>query len=67
MSERRSDANLLKEFGLVSEESLAKLLGVKVKTLKNRPRDKLPEYVKKGHRRLFVAASVKAFLGLPSE
>ena len=57
-----SPQNLLKHFGLVPEKDFAKLLGVSVKTLKNRPRDQLPEFVKAGRRRLFKEASVRAFL-----
>lgn len=60
----KADKELLDRFGLVTEESLARLLGVTVKTLKNRPRDDLPKFVKRSHRRLFLAASVKEFLGL---
>lgn len=59
MSEPR---HLLKEFGLVTEEDFAALLGVSVKTLKNRPRADLPEFVKAGRRRLFKADSVRAYL-----
>lgn len=51
----------LKEFGLVPEEDFADLLGVSVKSLKNRPRDKLPDFVKVGHRWLFKADSVREF------
>lgn len=57
-----SNAQLLKQFGLVAEEDVAKLLGVSVKTLKNRRRDDLPEFVKAGRRRLFKEASLKAYL-----
>lgn len=57
-----SNAQLLKQFGLVAEEDVAKLLGVSVKTLKNRRRDDLPEFVKAGRRRLFKEDSVKAYL-----
>ena len=60
----KADKELLDRFGLVTEESLAKLLGVTVKTLKNRGREDLPRFVKKGHRRLFVEASVKEYLGI---
>jgi hypothetical protein len=52
----------LKEFGLVPEEDLAAMLGVSVKTLKNRPRTKLPEFSKVGHRRLFKADSVREYI-----
>jgi hypothetical protein len=57
-----SPRHLLKEFGLVTEEDLAALLGVSVKTLKNRRREDLPEFVKAGRRRLFKADSVRAYL-----
>jgi hypothetical protein len=57
-----SSAQLLKQFGLVAEEDVAKLLGVSVKTLKNRRRDDLPEFVKAGRRRLFKEESLKAYL-----
>lgn len=52
----------LKEFGFVPEEDFAAMLGVAVKTLKNRPHDQLPEFAKVGHRRLFKADSVRAYL-----
>jgi hypothetical protein len=55
-------AHLLERFGLVAEEDLATLLGVSVKTLKNRPRAELPAYVKAGRRRLFKADAVKEYL-----
>jgi hypothetical protein len=44
------------------EEDLAALLGMTVKSLKNRPRSDLPEFVKAGRRRLFKEASVRAHL-----
>lgn len=65
MAERtssRQEKDLLKHFGMVSEEQLAILLGVTRKTLKNRPLDKLPEFVKQGRRRLFPEAAVREFL-----
>ena len=43
------------------EEVLAEMLGVTVKTLKNRPRSDLPEFAKVGHRRLFKADSVREY------
>lgn len=55
---------LLDKLGLVPEEDLAGALGVSVKTLKNRPKSKLPEFVKNGRRRLFKLASVREFLGV---
>lgn len=57
-----SNAQLLKQFGFVAEEDVAKLLGVSVKTLKNRRREDLPTFVKAGRRRLFKADSVQAYL-----
>lgn len=62
MAERSQERDLLKHFGMVSEEQLAVLLGVSRKTLQNRPADKLPEFVKQGRRRLFPEASVREFL-----
>lgn len=52
----------LKEFGLVPEEDFAAMLGVSVKTLKNRPRADLPDFAKVGHRRLFKADSVREYI-----
>lgn len=58
-----SDAvQLLERFGLITEGDLATLLGVSVKTLKNRPRANLPTFVKAGRRRLFVEKSVREYL-----
>lgn len=55
---------LLAEYDLVTEEELAVLLDVAVKTLRNRPASKLPEAVQaRGFRgRLFTRESVKEFL-----
>lgn len=58
----RQQNDLLKHFDKVTEEQLAALLGVKVKTLKNRPRADLPAFKKVGHRRLFDGESVREFL-----
>jgi hypothetical protein len=58
-----SDAmQLLERFGLIPEEDLAKLLGVTVRTLQNRPRTNLPAFVKAGRRRLYKEDSVRAYL-----
>ena len=62
MKRPRSGAYYLEAFDLLPEEDFAAMLGVTVKTLKNRPRAQLPEFVKVGHRRLFKKASVKEFL-----
>lgn len=52
----------LQAFDLVPEEDFATMLGVSVKTLKNRPRDQLPAFTKMGHRRLFRGESVRAMI-----
>lgn len=57
-----SERELLERFGLVAEEDVATLLGLSVKTLKNRPRSDLPAFVKSGRRRLFVEKSVREYL-----
>jgi hypothetical protein len=66
MTGAAKERELLERFGLVSEQQVADLLGVTVKSLKNRPADRLPAYFKSGRRRLFIEASVRDFLGLPS-
>lgn len=53
---------LLERFGLIPEEDFAKLLGVSVRTLQNRPRSNLPAFVKAGRRRLYKEESVRAYL-----
>jgi hypothetical protein len=53
---------LLEKFGLVSEEDVAAMIGVTVKTLKNRPLAQLPEFTKVGRRRLYKADSVREYL-----
>jgi len=53
---------ILKRLGLVPEEDVAELLGISVKSLKNRPRSDLPEFVKAGRRRLFKLASLQKYL-----
>jgi len=55
-------AELLKHFGLITEEDLASLLGITVPSLRNRPRTNLPASVKTGRRRLFKVEAVKAYL-----
>ena len=56
---------ICKRFDLVTQEQLAALLGVELKTLRNRGDDDLPKYVSRGRRRLFLASSVREYLGLP--
>lgn len=55
-------AHRRERFGLMTEEDLAKLLGVTVRTLQNRPRSNLPAFVKAGRRRLYKVDSVRAYL-----
>lgn len=71
MSERRKrhaiplrfgPRDMLEKFGLVAEEDLAAMLGVSVKTLKNRPISELPTFAKVGRRRLFKADSVREYI-----
>ena len=59
---KQQSKSLLDRLGLIPEEDFAALLGVSVKTLKNRPRTDLPDYVKAGRRRLFKEASVREYL-----
>jgi hypothetical protein len=55
-------AVLLDRFGLVAEEDLALMLGVSVKTLKNKPRDKLPMDIRRvGGKKFYTADSVREF------
>lgn len=62
MRPQKQNQNLMQRLGLIPEEDFAALLGVSVKTLKNRPRADLPEFVKAGRRRLFKEASVRDYL-----
>jgi len=59
MSER---TEVLEKLGYMTEDDLAGVLGVTVKTLKNRARVNLPPYVKAGHRWLFKTEAVKEYL-----
>lgn len=58
----RQEQDLLKHFDKITVEQLAKLLGVTVKTLKNRPSADLPAFKKVGRRWLFDGESVRDFL-----
>jgi hypothetical protein len=53
---------MLAEFGLMSETDLATLLGVQVKTLRNRPFSELPDFTTAGRERLYYKASVSLYL-----
>lgn len=53
---------LLEQFGVMTEEHLASLLGVEVKTLKNRSEKDLPPFSKTGGKRLFFKEDVLAYL-----
>lgn len=58
-AERR---RLLDKFDMITEEELAVLLDVTVKTLKNRDQRDLPAFSKVGNKRLFFKADVIKFL-----
>lgn len=62
MQTRTSEKELLDHFDVITEEQLATVLGVKVKTLKNRATDDLPAFKKVGRRRLFDGESVREYL-----
>jgi hypothetical protein len=53
---------LLDKFDMITEEDLAVLLDVTVKTLKNRDQRELPAFSKVGNKRLFFRADVIKFL-----
>jgi len=57
-----SAKELLDRFGLMTEQDVARLLGISVKTLKNRAHADLPTFTKTGRQRLFYADSVAAYL-----
>jgi phage terminase Nu1 subunit (DNA packaging protein) len=58
----RDEQKLLDHFDLVTEEQLATILGISVRTLKNRPHAGLPRFTKRGRRRLFQGESVREWL-----
>lgn len=64
MSEVIEPEQLLERFGLLTEEALAAMVGVSPKSLKNRARSELPEFVKVGRRRLFKEDSLREFFGV---
>jgi DNA-binding transcriptional regulator YiaG len=53
---------LLTQFGLMTEERLAVLLGVAVKTLQNREQGDLPPFTKTGNERLYYKDDVAEYL-----
>ena len=53
---------LLDKFDVITEEELAVLLDVTVKTLKNRDQRDLPAFSKVGNKRLFFKADVVKYL-----
>jgi hypothetical protein len=53
---------LLDKFDVITEEELAVLLDVTVKTLKNRDQLDLPAFSKVGNKRLFFKADVVKYL-----
>ena len=54
--------HLLERFGLITEEDLAALLGLTVRSLRNRRSADLPAFVKAGRRRLYKEDSVREYL-----
>jgi hypothetical protein len=55
-------SDILKRLGYVSEADLAELLGITVLALRNRPRTRLPPFVKDGRRKLFKETDVRDYL-----
>jgi hypothetical protein len=53
---------LLQEFDMMTEDQLAALFGVEIKTLKNRPPSELPPFTKTGGQRLFFKEGVRDYL-----
>ncbi len=53
---------LLNEFNVITEEDLAILFGVEVKTLKNRATHDLPPFTKTGGKKLFFKEDVVAYM-----
>jgi hypothetical protein len=53
---------LLAEFNMITEEDLAILFDVEVKTLKNRSSHDLPPFTKTGGKRLFFKDDVTAYM-----
>lgn len=62
MADKKEPKDLLQRLGYIPEDELANLLGISVRTLKNRPLSNQPAYVKAGRRRLYEEASVREFL-----
>jgi hypothetical protein len=53
---------LLEEFGMLTEATVAQLLNIDVKTLKNRPLAEQPSFSKVGRARLYHRKAVIAYL-----
>jgi len=64
MSELMEPQQLLERIGLISEAALAAMIGVGIKSLRNRPRTELPDFVKVGHLRLNKEESVREIFGV---
>jgi hypothetical protein len=64
MSELMEPQQLLERIGLISEAALAAMIGVEIKSLKNRLRTELPDLVKIGHLRLNKEESVREIFGV---
>jgi hypothetical protein len=50
---------LLDRFGLISEDDLALMLGISIKTLKNKPITDLPEHTLIGRKRFYYVKSIE--------
>ena len=61
MSELIEPQQLLERIGLISEAALAAMIGVGIKSPKNRPRTELPDFVKVDRLRLNKEESVREF------
>ena len=54
---------LLREFGMITDDDLAILLGISPHTLKNRPTNELPPFTKSGGKyRLYFKDDVTAYM-----
>ena len=53
---------LLEEFGMLTQEELATLFGVDVKTLQNKDPKELPPHSRVGGKRFFFKDDVKAYM-----
>lgn len=62
MTEQLDRQKLLDEFGLLTEEQVAVLFGIKVKSLRERATDNQPVFTKAGPCRLYAREAVIEFM-----